>query len=239
MANDLATGDAGRRRRRFSTRPSGSFRGPSAGRGKGVDGCRRQRAERLLEIASWWAMPRTNIPDQLLEQLSLARPDDLVVLSRRIYWKEVLASKIRQLTLRGGIPRGRCSARPAVHRSGQCNFRPPPSSINAWPGSAHSCGQAMTSRPSVVGRARKGTSPARQGIAQPSQGGDRCSDYRRALDILDKGRRNCSRTTGRSLACSRRHWRSSARRSMRWSNWVIICTWKNSSMPPLRPGRRP
>ena len=63
---------------------------------------RRQRAERLLEdriMVGDAENQHTKI--QLLEQLSLARPDDLVVLSRRIYWKEVLASKIEQLTACG------------------------------------------------------------------------------------------------------------------------------------------
>lgn len=34
----------------------------------------------------------------LLEKLSLAQPDDLIVISRRIYWKEVLAGKLEALT---------------------------------------------------------------------------------------------------------------------------------------------
>lgn len=35
---------------------------------------------------------------ELLERLSLAEPDNLIVISRRIYWKEILAGKIEPLT---------------------------------------------------------------------------------------------------------------------------------------------
>jgi tetratricopeptide (TPR) repeat protein len=59
-----------------------------------------------------WVVERRSIEDQLmvgdvenlqrriglLEQLSRAEPNDLVVASRRIYWKEVLAGKVQQLT---------------------------------------------------------------------------------------------------------------------------------------------
>lgn len=46
----------------------------------------------------------------LLEKLSLAEPDDFILTSRRIYWKEVLANSVEQLTACGEYHLGTNSA---------------------------------------------------------------------------------------------------------------------------------
>ena len=149
---------------------------------------RRLRAERLLE-------DRIMVGDAenqhakivLLEQLSLARPDDLVVMSRRLYWKEVLASKIEPLTACGEY-----HATDATELARRCfdvaSAIPATAAVDQR--LAKVSAQLRASDDIAAERRRAREEKERHQRAKALLGQAKAaidaSDYRRALDILDK-----------------------------------------------------
>lgn len=149
---------------------------------------RRLRAERLLEDRIMLGdAENQHAKILLLEQLSLARPDDLVVMSRRLYWKEVLASKIEPLTACGEY-----HAADATELARRCfdvaSAIPTTAVIDQR--LARVSAQLRASDDIAAERRRAREEKERHQRAKALLGQARAaidaSDYRRALDILQK-----------------------------------------------------
>lgn len=146
-----------------------------------------------------WAGERRSMEDQimvgdvegqqrkveLLERLSRAEPDDLIVTSRRLYWKEVLAGKVEQLT---DCAETHAAARPSLSRRcyEQAAMLGSGPEIEARLAVVHT--QLQASEQEAAERRRIRQARERQARAKVLLGEAKAAidahDYRRALDTL-------------------------------------------------------